>query len=159
MKVGVHSILGEPDTPAIVTIPVPTLVPVVSSHAVGIISSIRSSPTPPAPWSIITLPSEGMSIVIEEDENVFLSACVIATEKVVPLSSSPEPPNVKPESIPIGFPVVVFSFDAYVAVAPPDIVIEPALADATTARDPHKADRPIFVNLSIVNSFVIFLFI
>ena len=46
------------------------------------------------------------------------------------------------------------SLDDQVAVAPPVTVISPAWAE-TAARDPHNADTPIFVNLFIVNSFVI----
>ena len=50
--------LGEPLTPATFTIPVPNEVPVVSSHAVGIISSIRSNPPPL--WSIVSVPKVGI---------------------------------------------------------------------------------------------------
>jgi hypothetical protein len=76
--------------------------------------------------------------------------------KVLPLSSSPDPANVIPELNPIGLPVAVPSFDTQVAVAPPVTDKAPACAAETEARDPHNADTPIFVNLFIIFSFLIY---
>jgi len=66
---------------------------------------------------------------------------------VDPLSSSPEPLNVSPVFIPIGLPVTFPELDDHDAVAPPNTSIVPALAAEIEARDPHKADKPTFVNL------------
>ena len=60
---------------------------------------------------------------------------------------SPDPLNVTPETIPIGLPLVWPEFEVQVAVAPPKTSIVPALAAEIEAREPHKADKPTFVNL------------
>jgi len=94
----------------------------------------------------------GMVRAILPADQALWSVSVNVKVNVVPLSSSPEPVNVKPELIPIGLPVTSPELDDHVAVAPPLTVISPALAAETAARDPHKLDKPIFVSLLIIVS-------
>jgi hypothetical protein len=88
--------------------------------------------------------------VIFADEYAALLVFAIATENVWPPSSSPLPVNVKPVAIPIGLPVTWFPNVVYVASAEPVTSIDPALAADIDAKEPHRADNPIFVYLFIV---------
>jgi len=91
----------------------------------------------------------GVSITMLIAENADWSVSVIVNVTAVPLSSSPEPENVRPELRPIGLPVTSELSDVHVAVAPPDTEISPACAD-TAVKDPHNADKPTFVNLFFI---------
>jgi hypothetical protein len=93
-------------------------------------------------------PKVGVVKAILPAEKADWSALVNVNVKVVPLSSSPEPENVIPELRPIGLPLVPV-LDDHVAVAPPSTCNSPALAEVT-AKDPHKADKPNFLNLFIL---------
>ena len=94
--------------------------------AVGILSSKRSIPPPPEEVFILNAPMLGVTMFMLPPEKALWSASVNVNVNEVPLSSSPEPVNVRPEFIPIGLPVFAPSIEVYVAVAPPDTLIAPA---------------------------------